>query len=145
MVPKTPGNHLISVRSKTLAVEDVYEQILTKLKNNHFSPEDIFAIHLALEEAFTNAIKHGNKMDECKKVEIDYSITSQKAEISVADEGDGFEPEAVPDPRCGENLYKTGGRGLFLIRSYMDSVRFNESGNRIHMVKNKSRKHRSGK
>jgi anti-sigma regulatory factor (Ser/Thr protein kinase) len=53
----------------------------------------------------------------------------------LTDEGEGFDPEAVPDPRNGENLLKTSGRGLLLIRSYMDEVMFNDRGNCVHMVK----------
>ncbi len=62
-----------------------------------------------------------------------------KVEISMTDEGRGFDPNAVPDPRYGENLYKAGGRGLLLICSYMDIVEFNERGNRVRMVKYKER------
>jgi len=112
--------------------------ILSKLKANNFSSEDIFAVHLALEEAFVNAVKHGNKMDPGKKVKIDYTITCDKIEISLSDDGDGFNPDSVPDPRKDENLYKTEGRGLFLVRSYMDRVEFNERGNQISMIKYKS-------
>jgi serine/threonine-protein kinase RsbW len=57
----------------------------------------------------------------------------------VTDEGDGFDPGAVPDPRYGENLYKPEGRGLFLMRSYMDVVKFNERGNSVCMVKHKEK------
>ena len=57
----------------------------------------------------------------------------------MMDEGDGFDPNDVPDPRCGENLYKIDGRGLFLIRSYMDVVEFNEPGNQVHMVRYKEK------
>jgi serine/threonine-protein kinase RsbW len=108
------------------------------LEVNNFSRDGVFAVHLALEEAFINAVRHGNKMDPTKEIKIDYSVGSDKVEISMTDEGDGFDPDSVPDPRCAENLYKTKGRGLLLIRSYMDIVKFSKQGNRIHMVKHKS-------
>ena len=142
---KTPVRHSITVTSSISAAEGVCEQLLAELETHHFSREDIFAVHLAFEEAFANAARHGNKMDECRKVDIDYSVTNGKVEISLTDGGDGFDPKAVPDPRCGENIYKTSGRGLFLIRSYMDKVGFNKCGNCIYMTKNKSKKTRSGK
>ena len=113
------------------------EQILSKLEDNGFSKEDIFAVHLALEEAFLNAVKHGNKMDSAKNVKIDYSVGSDRVEISMTDQGDGFEPEAIADPRWGESLYKPEGRGLFLMNSYMDVVKFNKRGNSVYMVRYK--------
>jgi serine/threonine-protein kinase RsbW len=135
MASKTPNNYSVVLESKPAAVAGVCEQLLSKLKSSDFSQKDIFAIHLALEEAFINAVRHGNKMDPSKQIKIDYSISNDKIEISVTDEGIGFKPNSVPDPRCGENIYKTDGRGLFLIRSYMDVVDFNEAGNCIHMVR----------
>jgi serine/threonine-protein kinase RsbW len=114
-------------------------QILPKLKTNSFSEDDIFAVHLALEEAFINAVKHGNKLNPDKDVQIDYSIDPEKIEIFVSDQGEGFNPKVVPDPRVGENLYKPEGRGLLLINSYMDVVQYNKRGNRVHMIRYKEK------
>jgi len=139
MVSKATINRSIVVKSKPSAIEKVCEQILSKLKANGFDKDDIFAVHLALEEAFLNAIKHGNKMDPTKEVKIDYSVGLDKIEISMTDEGEGFEPEAVADPRYGEGLYKPGGRGLLLINSYMDVVKFTERGNGLYMVRYKEK------
>jgi serine/threonine-protein kinase RsbW len=80
-------------------------------------------------------------MNPEKKVTINYSIDSDKIEITIADEGDGFKPESVADPRWGEGLYKPGGRGLLLMNSYMDVVKFNERGNSVYMVRYKERPH----
>ena len=137
MVLKAPISRTIVVESRPSAIVGVCEQILSKLKDNGFSKEDIFAVHLALEEAFLNAVKHGNKMDSAKNVKIDYSVGSDRVEISMTDQGDGFEPEAVADPRWGESLYKPEGRGLLLINSYMDVVRFNKRGNSVFMIRYK--------
>jgi len=139
MALKTPISRSIVIKSVPTAIDGVCEQIILELKANNFSQEDIFAVHLALEEAFLNALKHGNKMDAKKEIKIDYSMDLGKIEISLTDKGDGFDPESVPDPRCGENLYKTEGRGLLLMRSYMDVVRFNERGNSVHMVRYKQK------
>lgn len=135
MVSKAPISRSIVVESRPSAIVKVCRQILSKLEANGFNKDDIFAVHLALEEAFLNAVKHGNKMDPTKEVRIDYSVGSDKIEISMTDEGEGFEPEAVADPRYGESLYKPGGRGLLLIYSYMDMVKFNERGNGLYMVR----------
>lgn len=139
MASETPISHSTVVESTSSAVSSVCESILSELIANRFNEEDIFAVHLALEEAFINAVKHGNKMDEAKEVKIEYSIAPEKIEITVTDGGEGFNPDAVPDPRFGENLYKPEGRGLFLMRSYMDVVTFNERGNSVCMVKYKDK------
>jgi serine/threonine-protein kinase RsbW len=83
----------------------VCERILPELEASDFSEEEVFGVHLALEEAFLNALKHGNRMDPGKAIRIEYSVDSDRIEISVTDEGEGFDPESVPDPRCGDNLY----------------------------------------
>jgi serine/threonine-protein kinase RsbW len=129
----------MDVESKASAAMKVCDQILSQLERNDFSQDDIFAVHLALEEAFANAIRHGNKMDPTKKIRIAYSVGTDKVEISLTDQGKGFKPEAVPDPRVGSNLYKPEGRGLFLIGSYMDVAKFNEKGNCLYMVRYKER------
>jgi serine/threonine-protein kinase RsbW len=139
MASKTPAIHTIAVASTPYAINEVCDGILPKLKVHKFSDEDIFAVHLALEEALINAIKHGNKMNPKKSVKVDYSVTSDKIEISMTDEGPGFNPEAVPDPRRGENLYKNEGRGLLLMHAYMDEVEFNKRGNSVRIVRYKEK------
>lgn len=144
MASKAPINSSIVVESKSSAVVDVCKEILTKLKEHNFDKDDIFAVHLTFEEAFLNAVKHGNKNDPTKKVKIDYSVTSEKVEITITDEGEGFEPESVDDPRFGKGLYEPGGRGLLLMNSYMDIVKYNEEGNSVYMVRYKEKPGLSG-
>jgi len=139
MVSKAPNNCSIVVKSRPSAVVGVCGQILSKLEANGFDQDDIFAVHLALEEAFLNAVKHGNKMDPTQEIKIDYSVGLDKIEISMTDQGEGFEPASVADPRFGEGLYKPGGRGLLLMNSYMDMVKFNEQGNSLYMVRYKEK------
>lgn len=139
MASKAPINSSIVVESKATAVVDVCNEILAKLEANKFDKDDIFAVHLTFEEAFLNAVKHGNKNDPTKKVKIDYSVTPEKVEITITDEGDGFEPDAVDDPRFGKGLYEPGGRGLLLMNSYMDTVKYNDKGNSVYMVRFKEK------
>jgi len=139
MASRKPINRSMAVESTSFAIVAVYKQILSELKANKYKQEDIFAVHLALEEAFTNAITHGNKMNSDKEVKIDYSVGLDKFEISMMDEGEGFDPSVIPDPRYGENLYKINGRGLLLMRSYMDVVEFNNRGNSVRMVRYKEK------
>ncbi|MHC4062823.1 MAG: ATP-binding protein [Planctomycetota bacterium] len=135
MASEGPISRSIVLESVPSALVEVCKRLLQELKANGFSQEDVFAIHLALEEAFLNAIKHGNKMDARKEIKIDYMVDPDRIEICLTDEGNGFDPESVPDPRRSENLYRTHGRGLFLIRSYMDVVEFNERGNCVRMIR----------
>ena len=139
MASEAPINCSIVVDSKPSSVDKVREQVMSKLEENGFGKDDMFAIHLTLEEAFLNAVRHGNKMDPTKKVQIDCSVSEDKVEICVTDEGAGFEPEAVADPRFGDGLYRPGGRGLLLMNSYMDVVSFNERGNSVYMVRYRER------
>ncbi len=139
MASKPPGSNTIDVESSTSVISQVCGQILAEIKANGYANEDVFAVNLALEEAFTNAVKHGNKMDPKKHVQIDYSVDAEKVEISITDEGDGFDPGKIPDPRSGKNLYKPEGRGLLLIRSYMDVVEYNQRGNSLRMVRYKEK------
>ena len=121
------------------AVCTVCNRLLSEVRENNYDSEAIFSIHLALEEAILNAIEHGNKFDPSKKVDIYYQITGDKCDITITDEGSGFDPASLPDPRAKENLYKPSGRGVLLIKSYMDFVEFNKSGNSVHMIKYNNR------
>lgn len=81
-----------------------------------------FAIDMAVREAVTNAILHGNLQDETKTVEITFINSAEALEILVRDQGEGFDPAVVPDPTEVGNLLKTSGRGIFFIRTFMDEV-----------------------
>lgn len=87
-----------------------------------FSDDFIFAIDLAVRESVTNAVKHGNKFDEKKFVEISMSGSAEIFEVTVRDFGNGFAVENVPDPTDPENLLKVCGRGILFMRSFMDEV-----------------------
>jgi serine/threonine-protein kinase RsbW len=139
MAAETPVRCSVMVESKPSALEMPCRQILSVLEARGFSPDDLFAVHLALEEAFLNAVKHGNKLDPTKRVKLGYQVDEEKVEIDVTDEGEGFNPGDIPDPRIGENLYRPEGRGLLLIRAYMHVVEYNERGNGLRMVRYKGR------
>lgn len=92
-------------------------------------------LFVALDEAFVNAVKHGNKYDANKVVRIECDISQKEARFTVEDEGEGFDVNAIPDPLDPENLFKTSGRGVLFIYNIMDEVAYNERGNRLTMVK----------
>ena len=92
-------------------------------------------LFVALDEAFVNAVKHGNHNDPRKLVRITAELSSKEARFTVEDEGDGFNVQEIPDPRDPANLFKTSGRGVLLIYNIMDEVQYNERGNRLTMIK----------
>ena len=128
-------NKKITIPSDLKSVKKVVAEILTCLKKQKADEADVFDIRLSLEEALINAIKYGNKQDEAAPVLIDFEYDDHKVGISIEDKGKGFDYERVPDPTKEDNLLKGSGRGVFLIRHLMDSVKYNKKGNRISMVK----------
>lgn len=92
-------------------------------------------LFVALDEAFVNAVKHGNKFDAQKLVRITAEISKVEAKFTIEDEGEGFDVKNIPDPLDPENLFKTSGRGVLFIYNIMDEVKYNERGNRLTMVK----------
>ncbi|HKS10123.1 MAG TPA: ATP-binding protein, partial [Pyrinomonadaceae bacterium] len=91
-------------------------------------------LFVALDEAFVNAVKHGNKNDPAKLVRIAAELTPQEARFTVEDEGEGFDINQIPDPCDPANLFRTSGRGVLLIYNIMDEVEYNAQGNRVTMV-----------
>ena len=100
--------------------------------------EFIFAVDLAIRESVANAVKHGNKFDETKNVEVGLSDSENGFEITVRDHGPGFTVEEIPDPTNPENLLKTNGRGILFMRSFMDEVEWSnhsDGGMVVRMLK----------
>lgn len=89
---------------------------------------------VGVTEALSNAILYGNAGDPEKIVRVEVVLDASRVAVSVIDEGQGFDPESIPDPTRPENLHATGGRGLFLIRELMDETHFSNRGNSVHMV-----------
>jgi len=87
-----------------------------------FSDEAVHYMSVAVRESVVNAIKHGNKQDESKRVHVHFTVRDKALEVEVRDEGRGFDPAAVPDPLAPENLLKAYGRGIFFMRQFMDEV-----------------------
>ena len=89
---------------------------------------------VSVAEALANAVLYGNDNDPNKTVLVDVTLDSERVVVTVSDEGEGFDPSQVPDPTDPENLHRSGGRGLFLIRSLMDEMEYNRRGNSLRMV-----------
>ncbi len=125
----------IRIPSDTSAGQAVQERIVKRLEELEFSSRDLFGMRLALEEALVNAIKHGNRMDRNKHVEIFCRIHDDSVRIEIEDEGPGFQLSDVPDPTADENLERPCGRGIMLMRSFMNLVEYNDRGNRVILEK----------
>ena len=115
--------------------KQLIDELLVELGKLDWMEPDVFAVHLAVEEALVNAIKHGNQNDEDKKVFFSVNATPSSVRIKIVDEGSGFDPGEVPDPTDDDNLEVPSGRGLMLMRSFMSSVVFNATGNEVVMEK----------
>lgn len=117
---------------------DLTEEILAQLVRFGWSESDRFAVQLGLEEGLMNAIKHGNRGDSKKSVTLLVELESDEIFIRIVDEGTGFAAGQVPDPTHKANRRRDSGRGVALIRGFMDSVQYNEPGNQLEMRKRKT-------
>jgi serine/threonine-protein kinase RsbW len=125
----------VTIPSDTEAGHAVQERILQALEVREFPPRDVFGVRLALEEALVNAIKHGNSMNPDKVVRVACEVTQDEVRIEIEDEGPGFDPKEIADPTEDENLDCPGGRGIMLMRAFMNLIEYNPQGNRVTLVK----------
>jgi serine/threonine-protein kinase RsbW len=102
-----------------------------------FDEEETDRIAMSVREATVNAVLHGNQYDPQKRVTVAFEVSPESLSVSVRDEGKGLDPGNVPDPLAPENLLKQSGRGIFLIRAFMDEVRFRsmDPGTEITLIK----------
>ena len=91
-------------------------------------------LRVSLTEALSNAMLYGNARDPHKRVRVEVTVGEREISVCITDEGAGFDPRGVPDPTTPDNLMKSKGRGLFLMRELMDEVRYNERGNQVTLV-----------
>ncbi|HSQ24580.1 MAG TPA: ATP-binding protein [Pyrinomonadaceae bacterium] len=120
------------------AVADAAAAVTDFIRNCGVSEDSAFGIEMALREAVTNAMVHGNHEDESKSVEVIFNCHDNELEVEVRDQGEGFDPAKVPDPTSAENLLKTSGRGIFLMRTFMDEIEWlhrPEGGTAVRMTK----------
>jgi serine/threonine-protein kinase RsbW len=118
------------------AIDPVVQGIMDVVRNTQCATGKEDAIELALTEALANAVVHGAKGDPKKIVECDVACDEARGMlIVVRDPGPGFDPNAIPSPVVGENIYSNHGRGIFLINELMDEVQFHNNGKEIHMRK----------
>ena len=113
----------------------VLEYLLKRVEKLGVVKSEQSNLFVALDEAFVNAVKHGNKFDVAKLIRVSADVTNKEARFTIEDEGEGFDVNAIPNPLDPENLFKTSGRGVLFIYNIMDEVKYNDRGNRLTMVK----------
>jgi serine/threonine-protein kinase RsbW len=124
--------------SRIEAIQDAASAAAEFVNRLGFDEDAIFGIDMAVREAVTNAVLHGNRQDEKKPVEVSFKSSPEVIEIRVRDRGEGFDTGSVPDPTDPENLLKTNGRGMLFMRTFMDEVEWSrhpEGGTVVRMLK----------
>ena len=128
----------LKLPSRIEAIDEAAITVASIVNRSGISEENAFQIDMAVREAIANAIIHGNKLDEKKLVEINVKSSPDSLEISVHDQGSGFNPNEIPDPTKDENILKTSGRGIFFMRNFMDEVDWSadpNGGTSVRMIK----------
>ena len=137
------GHHIVRLEfSSMFEMVDFVQVVSDHLSHSVGLDEDsAHWVSVAIRESVINAIKHGNRNDATKRVFVEFetnTVDVRELSIRVRDQGEGFDPEEVADPLAPENLLKSSGRGIFLIRNFMDDVQLQrapEGGMEIRMVK----------
>ena len=128
----------LTLPSRIETVAKAADAVADFVSRSGISEEAAYGIDMAVREAVTNAVVHGNEQDEQKAVELTLKSSPEAVEITVHDQGQGFNPEAVPDPTENDNILKTSGRGIFFMRTFMDEVTWSirpGGGTTVRMLK----------
>ena len=129
----------LKLNSRITYVDLVHQMTEEMARKCRFPKPAALDLALAVREAFINAVKHGNGMDEAKQVEVEFEKNASRFLVSIRDEGNGFDPTLTADPRAAENLERTSGRGIFFMKSFVDEVSFQRRpgrGMEVLLVKN---------
>lgn len=116
-------------------VQVVFESLSAEVG---FDEDSSHWMSVAIRESVTNAVRHGNKLDPTKRVVVRFQYVDEEFQVSVQDEGEGFDPQEIPDPLAEENLLRASGRGIFFMKNFMDDVRYDfapTGGTRVTMLK----------
>jgi serine/threonine-protein kinase RsbW len=123
------------------SVDEAESAIFSAGEQEGFDEDDLHKIGMAVRECMVNAVVHGNRYNVNKRVHVQVTSSSDSLTVKISDQGEGFEPSDVPDPLAEENLLRHSGRGVFLIRAFMDEVQFRKlspNGTEVTLVKKKS-------
>ncbi len=138
--PKSDAGPIRMSLSSRFENIELAQHLCGKLLEGREVPEETrHWLLMALREGLANAIKHGNRQDVSKRIHLEMDVVGENLQITIRDEGDGFEPSQVDDPLAPENRLKTSGRGIFYMKTFMDDVRFRRvegGGMEIVLTKN---------
>ena len=126
-----------TIGSDLTAGRRVLDELIRQLHSQRWNRHDVFGVHLAIEEALVNAIRHGNREDPRKQVQVRCRLADDRVRVEIADEGPGFDPGRVPDPTDPGRLESPMGRGLLLMRAFMSRVSFQDSGRIVILEKDR--------
>jgi serine/threonine-protein kinase RsbW len=124
------------------SVDNAEQIVLAEAQTLGLDDDDLYRVGIAIRECMVNAVVHGNRYNSRKKVHLKVERTADRLTIVVGDEGEGFDPSAVPDPLAGENLLGGSGRGVMLMQSFMDEFQISQrqpQGTEVKMVKYKAK------
>ena len=125
----------LDVPSDVQAIESTVADLVARCREAAFDgPRLTFNFRVGVTEALANAMLYGNRGDARVPVRVELSLESTRVVVCVRDQGNGFDPNSVPDPTLECNLERPGGRGVFLLRKLMDEVRYNDRGNEVQLV-----------
>ena len=132
----------VTLPGEVKAISPFIDKVMAIIKEMGCAAGREFEIELALNEALSNAIKHGSGHDPSKQIQCCVACDHERGMlIVVRDPGPGFDPASIQSPLVGHNIFSTGGRGIYLINQLMDEVRFEKGGTEIHMRMNPPTKH----
>ena len=120
-------------------IAPLIDQVAAAMAAHDYPHRSCWEMRLVLEEALSNALRHGNGGDPARRILVCYHVGAADVVAGVEDEGPGFDPAAVPEPTAPENLDKPSGRGLLLMRHFLSSVEHNRRGNAVTLRKRRSR------
>jgi serine/threonine-protein kinase RsbW len=130
---------IVSIPADAGAISGVVDRVGRELEEREWRRDDIAAVQIALTEALANAVRHGCRGDISKRVQCSVDcVESNEVVIVVRDSGGGFDPRRLPDPLDPANAFKSSGRGIFLMRVFMDEVVFGNGGREVQMRKRKA-------
>ena len=142
MTDSTTNRGSMRLESELASVDQVEAKAEQLAREAGFDEDSSSQIAMVVREAVINAILHGNQKDPAKHVHVSYELNDEALKICIADEGAGLDPDSVPDPLAPENILRSSGRGIFLMRAIMDEVHFHQlsPGTEIEMIKHRVKK-----
>ncbi len=132
-----------AIPSDPRAARVVLDELLRQMESLAWNEHEVFCVHLAVYEAMMNAVVHGNRCDDCKRISVVCELSSEIVRVRIKDEGPGFNPGVVPNPTETLFVERDCGRGLWLMKAFMSEVSYNEVGNEVTLEKRRGDKNSS--